>query len=139
MRVLPALLPFHQGVSSKLNRLPAGLPVKVVVEQELAVAPRTVKEFAFFLIHDVAFEGEAAVSFFPRAPELRLFAKSENVIADNILAPIVLMEAAVLSAVNNVVLKQDLTAAFVRNRIHNRLSSFQFRLSSFVFSCPRQL
>jgi hypothetical protein len=32
MRVLPALLPFRQGISSELNRLPAGLPVKVVVE-----------------------------------------------------------------------------------------------------------
>ena len=75
--------------------------------------PRTVKEFAFFPIHDVAFEGETAVSFFPRAPELRLFAKSEDVIADDILAPVVLMKAAVLGAVNNVVLKQDLAAAFV--------------------------
>ena len=91
----------------------AGLPIKIVIESELAVAPGTIQKLALFPIHDVALEGEAPVRFFASAPELRLLSKGENVVADNVLAPIMLMETAILGAINDVVFDQDLTAAFV--------------------------
>src|ERR1017187_303764 len=114
MRVLSALLPLLKRFIPELNRLAAGRPIKVVIKLELIVLPVTLKKLALFPIHDVVLKGEAPVGFLAGAPDLRLLSESKNVVLNHVFAPIVLVKAAILSVVDDIVLNTDLAAAFVR-------------------------
>ena len=63
---------------------------------------------------DIIGEDERGVRLGSSAHQLVLFAKREDVIAHDIFAPVMLVEAGALGAIDQIVLPYDVCAAFVR-------------------------
>lgn len=114
MGILPALLPLFERPVPALNGPLIKTEIDVAFKLVLIVIPFAFQQRPGIPINDVVFEGETAVRFLARATDLGGLAESEDVISNHVFAAIMLVEAAVLGAVDEVVFDQDVAAAFVR-------------------------
>src|SRR5438445_5922709 len=118
MRVVPALAPFVQACTSQLHRRrrSAGsrVEIDIVVRREFPVLPVAAEQIAGVEIDNVVGEYEGDVLLFPRAHELMFLAESKDVVANDIFAAVMLVEACAFAAINHVVLQHDAGAPFVR-------------------------
>ena len=109
----PAACQSASDLPEKSKGSPVSLPVAVVAGDGFCPVPVAGKERAGVPVDDVVLEGEGEVFFHPRGLELLLLAEGEDVVADDVLPAVVLVEAAGLDAVDEVVLEEDVGAAFV--------------------------
>ena len=111
MRILRALLPLLKRPVSELERFPIETEIEVAIKLVMTVVPFAIQQWPRFPTNDVVFEGKATVRFLARATDLGGLAEAEDVISNNIFAAIMLVEAAVLGSVDEVVFDQDVAAA----------------------------
>src|SRR5213076_2669284 len=109
MLIMAMLAPFSETLAGKLNflrRLPmAHIEVQIVIHHELVILPSAPEQITGIEIHNVIGEEERDMLFLPRTHQLVLFAKSEDVVPNNVLASVVLMKTSMLATIHNIVLQ----------------------------------
>src|SRR5262249_57248196 len=88
-------------------------PVCVAVEGHVQLAPVASEQGPAVPDHDVALEAKALVRLDPRALDLRVAAKGEDVVAHHVLLAVVLVAAAVGRSADHVVLSEDVGGSLV--------------------------
>src|SRR5436190_12212960 len=80
----------------------------------MLVRPVSDEQIARIEVHEVVRKDERNVRLRPGAHQLILFAESKNVISQNIFAPVMLMKSSALTPVDDVALKNNSAAPFIR-------------------------
>jgi hypothetical protein len=111
--ILATLSPISKRLSTKVDGTALRPKIQVVIKLVMAVIPFAVKEGTVSPIKDVVFENETGVIFVVGPSELGILAQREDIVANDVVATIILMKASVLSAVNNVVFDKNIAAALV--------------------------
>jgi hypothetical protein len=84
-----------------------------MTKDEVAAAPVRSEQIALIEVDDVVFECEREVIFCVSAHQFVLMIESEDVIAHNVFATIVLVESGALAFINDVIFHQDATGPFI--------------------------
>src|SRR6266496_3278231 len=104
MNVVPAPAPFGECRAGEIQRVRGsagpGVEIEIVVDLEFLVLPIAAQERAGVEIDNVVRENEGDVILLARAHELVLRPEGKNIIANDILATVVLVESGALAAVN---------------------------------------
>ena len=111
--VLADALPFFPGVIGESGGGIFGIPVKVVFEFYIVIAPGTAEEIGAFPPNDVSGKSEGEVVFRAGSLQLVFVTECEDVVADDVVASVVLMESAGFGIINEVVFHYDIAAPFV--------------------------
>ena len=106
---LPSL-EIHAGEGHGISRR---VEVAVVVDLGPDAIPGTAKQGTGLPVHDVVLEREGKMVFDPSRRDLRVLAADQDVVADHVLFAVVLVEAAGLGVVDQVVLHRDAGTALV--------------------------
>jgi hypothetical protein len=107
------LLPLGQGFPHELDGRAGAVEPAVAAAHRLCVAPGAGQGRARLPHDDVALEADGLVRFGTGDDHLALAAVDQDVIADDVLLAVVLMEAAVLGVVDEVVLEENAGGALV--------------------------
>jgi len=92
--VVAALAPLLERSAGKGDRLASGVPVEIVVDDELIFVPILAKQRPVPEINDVALERETDMRLHARTGDLFLAGQREDVVPDHVLLAVVLVEAA---------------------------------------------
>ena len=115
---MPAPPPFGEAGTGEFHCVRRGIrprvKVKVVIHLVTLVLPIAAQQIARIEIDNVVGEDKGDVLLLARAHKLVLFAEGEDVVAKNVVAPVMLVKTGALATINHVVLQHDVGAAFVR-------------------------
>src|SRR2546425_7345970 len=114
MKVMPTLAPFLKGCSGqsyfRRRSARASVPIDIVVHDITVVLPSAAQQRPGIEINNIVRKDKGEVLLLARAHELVFRSESENVVANDIFATVMLVEAGALAPVNHVVFEQDVGA-----------------------------
>src|SRR6266496_4272604 len=117
MKVMPPLTPFLKGCPGqsyfRRRSARASVPIDIVVHDKTVVLPSAAQQRPGSEIDDVVRKEKGEVLFLARAHELVFRAERENVVANDVLAAVMLVKAGAPAPVNHVVFEHDVRASFV--------------------------
>ena len=87
--------------------------VEIVPRHKAPARPIGAEEIALVEVDDIVFEREGEVLFRPCARQLVFAVKREEIVAQDVLAAIVLMKSRALAVVNDVIFSQNIARPFV--------------------------
>src|SRR2546429_7532328 len=107
MKVVAASTPLVQRDAREFHGVgrAACAPVKIPVDDVVLIGPIAAEQIAGIEVDDVVRENEGDVRLGPGAHQLIFFVEREDVVAQNIFAPVMLVESSALAAINNVALQ----------------------------------
>src|SRR6185369_14721331 len=103
------------GHSREIERLGSGAPINIFLQGDFRAAfPAGVTEQGTVIpVNNVVLEGEGEVWLGSCECDLALFTEGQDVVAKNILFPVMLVHTAVTHVINQVVFIKDARAAFI--------------------------
>src|SRR5665213_3631187 len=113
MHVHPGGAPLRPGVFGEADFSAAGFPIGVVIEGDVEFVPVAGEQYAGAVVDDVVLEGKAAVVFETGTLDLGIAAQGEDVIADDVVLAVVLVEAAVGGATDEIILGENIGGSLV--------------------------
>lgn len=115
MNVVTVLAPFLQSSRRKeiVWSIRSRVEINIVIAIKFSIAPIAFEQFAGVEVNDVVIEGEGDVILGASSLQLRVAAKSEDVVAHNVFFSVMLMKSAVRRAKDDVVFRENTGAAFV--------------------------
>src|SRR5436853_1515843 len=112
------LLPSLQRDAGKLYRFRFGSEPAIEIDVPFngipIIRPIASQQITRVVINDVIRENKRYVRLQPRPHQLVLFAKSEDVVADDVFASVMLVKAGAFRAIDHIVLPDDIRAPLLR-------------------------
>src|SRR2546421_8426967 len=120
------LLPLLERDAGKLYRFRPGpdqaIEIDVPINGIPVIRPIASQQITRVVINDVVRENKRDVRLRPRPHQLVLFAKSKDVVADDVFASVMLVKAGALGAIDHVVLPDDIRAPLIRVKAPTAIS-----------------
>src|SRR6185437_6048134 len=107
------LLPLFKCFVGKANVALPAIPICIVIEDGVHLSPVSGEQNALVPEHDIALEGETGVVFHASALDLVVATKGDDVVAKDVFLAVMLVEAAVRGAVDEIVFCQDMRRSLV--------------------------
>src|SRR5699024_10763384 len=118
MQVVSALPPLLESGTGEFHGIRRGprpsIKVNIPIHDEPVVLPVAAQQAARVEVNDVVRQDKGEVLFLAGAHELMFLAEGEDIVADDVFAPVMLMEASTFGPVDDVVLPNGIGGAFVR-------------------------
>jgi hypothetical protein len=111
------------------------MEIAIVIHVNSDFCPRSVQKDTFVVVDNVVLESKGEVVLHACRLDLVEFAESEDVIADDVFFAVMLMEAAVLYVVNEVVFHSDSRAALVGIQSPSAVSIGVYVMDHVVADC----